>query len=298
MVVLLLMPAAAAAALPDQFPVGTVDLRTADVSVALGAVRVLGHAVPTAADVAALAEHLGAVGIGVFQEVMIEDLAEFLARADLAASLAVAVRRRPAHQPVADVQVVDVLFADMVAAQPIKVVPVAHLVLQFALILLPRAHPDAAAVPVDARTNDVADRPVAQAGDRFLVLGFMVALQADGHHQALLLRFFVRGQQAPDSRRVRTQRLLHEYVLSGLDRGFEVQRPESGRRGQNHQIDVALQNSLVGVETRELPLRRHVQLIPYLALDRSVCALQPVSEHVAHCHQFDRPVRVQILFGR
>ena len=85
-------------------------------------------------DVAALAEHLRAVGVGELDGVVVEDLAEVLAPiADLAAAHAVGLDRMGVLDPVADVEVVDVLLADVVAAEPDEVVPVAHLVLHFGL---------------------------------------------------------------------------------------------------------------------------------------------------------------------
>ena len=45
------------------------------------------------------------------------------------------------HDPVGHVQIVNVLLDDVIAAEPDKVVPVAHLVFHFGLIRLSRAHP-------------------------------------------------------------------------------------------------------------------------------------------------------------
>ena len=61
---------------------------------------------------------------------MVEDIAVVLADAHLAAAHAVGFLRVFAHDPVADVEIVDVLLDDVVAAEPVEEVPVAHLVLQ------------------------------------------------------------------------------------------------------------------------------------------------------------------------
>ena len=124
---------------------------------------------------AALAEHPRAVGILELDRVMIEDFAVVLALAHLAAAHAVGPDRVAALEPVDDVQVVDVLLDDVVAAEPGEVVPVAHLVLHFAQLAAvlcsssARVDPRGRAVPIDARGNDVADRAVLQPLDRFQI---------------------------------------------------------------------------------------------------------------------------------
>src|SRR5205085_4523434 len=115
----------------------------ADVRGALGAVGVLGDALPGVGLVAALAEHHGAVGVGELDEMVVVVLAVLLARANLAAALALRLGRVGALDPVGDVQVVNVLLGDVVAAEPVEVVPVAHLVLHLGLLGLARADPDA-----------------------------------------------------------------------------------------------------------------------------------------------------------
>ena len=161
-----------------------------------------------------------------------------------------------AAEPVADVEVVDVLLDDVIAAEPVEVVPVAHLVFHFGLAGLADADPEAGAVPVDAGEEDVADLAVLDAGDGFLIARIVMPLQADGDHQVLLLRLFVGGEHAADAGPVDGDRLLHEDVLAGFDGGFEVQRAEAGRRGQDHQVDAAVDRLLVGVEADELALGR------------------------------------------
>ena len=77
------------------------------------------------------------------------DLGVFdLMSAAMAASHAVGRHGVIALDPVADVEVVDVLLDDVVAAEPDEVIPVAHLVFHFGLARLALAHPDGAAVPV------------------------------------------------------------------------------------------------------------------------------------------------------
>ena len=88
---------------------------------------------PAGGDLTAITEHPEAVGIGELDGVVIEDLAHVLAHADLAAAHALGLARMRLHDPVGDVEVVDVLLDDVVAAEPVEVVPVADLVLHFGL---------------------------------------------------------------------------------------------------------------------------------------------------------------------
>src|SRR5207249_1091023 len=88
----------------------------------------LGDIAVAALDLAALALHVDAVGILVVDGEVIEDVAELGAGADLAAAQADAADGMAVAQgPVDDVEVVDVLLADVVARQPGEVEPVAHL---------------------------------------------------------------------------------------------------------------------------------------------------------------------------
>lgn len=116
---------------------------------ALGADDRFGDLGPSSVPVFALAVHGGAVGVGVFDVVVVVDFAPVLADALGATADAVGLDGNGTLEPVADVEVVDVLFADVVAADPVEVVPVAHLVFHFRHAFFAWAGPDAAAGPVD-----------------------------------------------------------------------------------------------------------------------------------------------------
>src|SRR4051812_12878871 len=133
-----------------------------------------------AGDLAALAEHPGAVGIRKFDRVVIENVAVLFAGADLAAAHALCFNRMAVFDPVADVKIMNMLFADVIAAEPSEEVPVADLVLELgeaAAIewLLCRV----AAVPVAAKSDEVADFAVVDPLDSFLIRRLMAALKAD-----------------------------------------------------------------------------------------------------------------------
>ena len=87
------------------------------------------------------AEHLDAVGVGELDRMVVIDLAILFAGAHLSSAHTFGLFWRATHQPVDDVDVVNVLFDDMVTAQPVEVIPVTHLVRQFGLAFLTIAYP-------------------------------------------------------------------------------------------------------------------------------------------------------------
>src|SRR5437870_12316131 len=100
---------------------------------------------------------------------MVKYLAIVRPLADFDAAHAVSADWVALLDPVDHVEVVDMLFDDVVAADPYEVVPVAHLVLHFrelAAVLLfqlrPRVNPRRGAVPVAAHGSDFTNRSVPQ----------------------------------------------------------------------------------------------------------------------------------------
>ena len=66
---------------------------------------------------------------------------------------------------------------------------------------------------------------------------------------------FAGRHEAPHADRIGGDGLLGEHVLSGVNRRFEMHRPVAGRRGQHHDVDVGVDQFLVGVETDEMMVR-------------------------------------------
>ena len=131
-------------------------------------------------------------GVLVFHCEMVEDVAMFGPRADLpTAQAGDGTNRVIAQDPVHDVQVVDVLFDDVISGEPREVVPVSQLPFHVAPAFLARNDPDLATVPVALGVEDIADRPVLDASNCLLVAFQMSTLGPGGDSQSLLLGQFV-----------------------------------------------------------------------------------------------------------
>ena len=161
---------------PGHFTLAVVNFATTDVGVTFAAVGVFGDTVPAITDVAALAEHLRPIRIGELDKVMIEDLSVIDAIADLAPALPLRFNGVRVFKPVRDIQIVYVLFYDVVATQPIEVIPVAHLVFELTLTLLTWTYPYATAIPINTCEVDVTDGTVLEACNGFAIGGLVMTL--------------------------------------------------------------------------------------------------------------------------
>src|SRR5580704_3526713 len=265
--------------------------------------RVLRDRIPVARHLPALAEHARAVGIFIFNGVMVEDLPVLLIGPNLAAAHAPALHGVVLLDPVSDVEIVDVLLDDVIAAEPDVVVPVPKLVLHFAFALLagPARIPGSGAVPVNAHCNDVANFAVVNPLHRLEIHRLMMPLQADADLQILRFGDFVCSEDAADSWAVNGHGLLHEDVLAGVDRRLEMKRPESGRRGKNHQVDTAVEDFLVRVKAAEL--MRLIdgdasRLGPKGLLQTPETRLQTVVKNFADGHEPRRRIGPQAIADR
>ena len=80
------------------------------------------------------------------------------------------------------------------------------------------------------------------------------------HRPDTIARFFsfafvARLENAADARCIDGDRLFDKCVLALLDRIRQMLRPEMGRRGQQHHVDTAVDDLLVGVEPGEHVVR-------------------------------------------
>ena len=123
--------------------------------------------------------------------------------------------------------------------------------------------------------------------------------QAARDFQVLLLGFFPGLEHAADARRVDREGLFHEHVAALRDRVFQMDRPESRRRGQNDEAPRGDQVNglLVSVKAEELPIRGHVDVLAELVREILQAGRHAVAEHVGHGHQLLRTLRGQGVDG-
>jgi hypothetical protein len=83
----------------------------------------------------------------------------------------------------------DVLLADVVAAEPVVVIPVAHLVFHFGghFVAAFAGIPHPGAVPIHPQRHDVTDGAVFQMLDGFQIRVLVMPLQSHADFQVLLL---------------------------------------------------------------------------------------------------------------
>jgi hypothetical protein len=199
------------------------------------------------------------------------------------------------RQAIDDIEVVDVLLDDVIARQPVEVVPVIHLILGFRLLLIAIANPDAAPVPVRACQDDVADRTFLKLLDRLLVPRLVMPLQAHGNRQVLLLGDLVGCQHATHSRGIGRHRLFHENMLACIDCGFKMHRSEAGRGAKEDHVDTRVDDLLVPFDPNKPSLFRHIDAIVVLSLDRAIACLKSILEDIGHRRQLDRALGIERL---
>src|SRR5690606_2425686 len=114
-----------------------------------------------------------------------------------------------------------------VAAQPIEIIPVAHLIFHLGLIRFTGTDPDTTAVPIYLTGNDIAKRAILNTLDRLPVIGLITPLQAHHHIKFLPLSFFSRRQHPAHPRYINGHGLLHEHVLALPYSLLKMNRPEA-----------------------------------------------------------------------
>jgi hypothetical protein len=266
----------------------------------LGANDPLADVLRTAVVLAAVTGHVCAVGINEIGRAVVVDVAVFFfARSPCGAARRHYRDRMSALEPVADVDVVQVLLHNLVAADPQEGVPVALLPFQVAPLgvaflvgkkLGIGEVQHRGAHPVGVHMHDVADLAVADAPVFVEVPGLGAALGARFHGQLEFPGLRRGGHETPYTCGVGTHGLLAENVLSGLYCRLEVHRTIGGIGGQHDDIDVARQQLLVSVEAHEAVLGIHLEAAGKLRLERLGGAdggLQAVLKEVGHGDDLD-----------
>ena len=232
-------------------------------------------------DLPAHAQAADAVGVFVLHREVVVDVTELRPGPRLPAAHAHALDRVRLQGPVDHVQVVDVLLANVVARQPAEIQPVADLPFHVGHLRRAVGVPQRPLVPVAAGRGDGADLAAVDAAQRLEIAGLVVPLQPRDDAQAAAVGFVVQGQHRAHAGGVHGDGLLGEDVLVGVDRRLQVDRPEAGRRGQDHQVAVG-DDPLIGVQADELPFGRHVHEVADVGAVRVAELVQGVVDPVAY----------------
>ena len=174
------------------------------------------------------------VGIGEFHKVMIKDLAMVFSFPDFSTTHSLCFYRISSFEPVDDIKVVDMLFSDMIAAKPVEIIPVAHLVFHFSLSSGSWFNPNTIIVPPGLGRSDVANHVLAL--EQFAVGILVVALKTNNYVEFFCFCFFCSNQNTLDTLWVSRDWLFHEDVFSLFHRFFKVNGPETRRCGKDHHI--------------------------------------------------------------
>ena len=204
---------------------------------------------------------------------------------------------RPAKRPVHHIDVVDVLLDDLVAAQPVPVIPVPALPLEIAHVRQPRRlgivlfpKPDALAVPVALATHQLTELAAMDALHDFDIARLMTPLGAGDDGEFLLLRELRGRNHRATADRIDRHRLFHEHVFAGRDCRLEMRGPKTWRRRENHQVDVRREQLLVSVETREALGRGELELF--------LRALHLGRKKIGQGHDFHSARRIEAVLRR
>src|SRR5450631_3065164 len=235
----------------------------------------------------ALAVQDGAVPVLEFDKMVVEDLAIVFSFPHFASSHSLGLYGVTVHGPVDDVQVVDMLFRDMVAAEPDKIVPVAHLVFHFRLSGLSWVHPYAVVIPPGLRPDDLPDGAIMYPFDQFPVRVLVAALQADDYVQFFLFGYLCSGQYALYTGRIGGDGFFHEDLLALVDRLFEMDGAESRRCREDHHIGLG-HGFLIRVEAGEFIFFFHLEPAFFIfqrIQDILVAAVEAVPEGIRHGYE-------------
>src|SRR5579872_3362124 len=82
-----------------------------------------------------------------------------------------------------------------------------------------------------------------------------MALRAGHYRELFFLRFPGRSHETPDAHGIGSDGLLGKYVFAGIDSGFEMLRPVTGRGGKHYDIDIGIDEFLESIESHEMMLR-------------------------------------------
>ena len=158
---------------------------------------------------------------------------------------------RLSQDPQHRVEMVDVLLDNDVAGQPGPVDPVTNHVFHLRPARLPGPIPQGPLVAKRTNRRDVANRTVAHAFADFDARQLATQLCAGQHREAQTRGAIGGRQDGVHARNVDRKRFLEEDVLTRINGGSKVHRPEMRRRGVEHHVDAGVEEFLVSVKTDE-----------------------------------------------
>ena len=86
---------------------------------------------------------------------VIEDLTVFFSFTNLTPPHPLSFNRMPTFEPVNDIDIMNMLFINMVATKPVKIIPVAHLIFHFGLSGLTWPYPNTIVIPPSLRRSNI-----------------------------------------------------------------------------------------------------------------------------------------------
>ena len=272
---------------------GAGDFVATDIGAAFGADGVFADAAPAAWLLAALAEEDGAIGVFELAGEVIVDFAVIGAGGDFSTAHPASFDGVAFFDPVNDIDIVDVLFGDVIAAEPGEVIPVAELVFHFGefvavlfieigAFFLPRA----GAIPEGAHGGDVPDLAIVDAFDGFDVTGFVVALESDADFEIFLFGFFGGGEDAANAGGIRGDGFFHEDIFAGLDGGFEHHGAEAGRGGEDDDVGV-FDGFFEAIEAEELAIGGDIDAGAVFGFEVAEGAFEAIFVDIGHGDEFD-----------
>ena len=228
-----------------------------------------------AVDLAAHAVHMNAV---VVFEIYAEIVVLIPRHAALAASESGGSFRLITREPVEYVDIVNVLFNDMVSGKPFPVHPVADHPLHVRPTFFTVAVPQHRLIPVDVAAGNFADQTFLHLFIRFYVGALMVTLRSGDNAQPLGLGLLGRGHYGAVTFRIDADRFFEETVYPFFGGVFEVFRTEKRGRGDDYHVYAGIDHVFIGVETGEAFVVGYFDLV--FVFQRVFQSLQAVVEYV------------------
>src|ERR1051326_3606777 len=241
-----------------------------------------------------------AIGIVVNDRKMVENISELRPRTNLAATVGDAFHGWDVfHDPSHFVEAVHGLLGDVIAGEPSVVIPILDLILHVSPTgLAGEGGPDITGVVGSVESADFTNGAIVDLLHDGADAVVVAVTEAGDKGEIFPLGFFDSGEAAADAGGIRRHRFPAEDVLSRRDGGFQMKGAETGRRGENDNIDAAVDNFLVSVEADETFFGRDGDFLGMVGAKVFQAVLKAILESVAHCDQRDIFIGVESLAGR